>query len=112
MMVDYLLSPWAIFSAFASLTAGAVAIWWFAPALAVFFTQTKMGRYIAAGAGVVFAIWFAAMKLYQAGKTNVKDQIRKDSIQRDQIRDAKDAERKTLDDAALRKRAHRWMRND
>ncbi len=109
--MDWLLNPWTIAGVFASLTALAVAGWWFAPAVASFFISTKTGRAIAAGAGVFFAIWFAAMKIYQAGKKNVKDQIHRDSIQKDERREARDAELKNLDDDALRKRADKWVRD-
>jgi hypothetical protein len=107
--MDWLLSPWTIAGVFGSLTALAVAGWWFAPAVAAFFVNTKLGRYIAAGAGVIFAIWFAAMKIYQAGKRAVKDQIKRDSIQKDERREVRDAELKGLDDDALRKRSDRWL---
>lgn len=109
--MDRLLSPWTIGAAGAAVIAAAVAIKIYLPLIASFFVSTKIGRYIAATAGVLFAIWFAAMKIYQAGKRNVKDQIHRDSIQKDERKDARDAELKNLDDDALRKRADKWVRD-
>lgn len=109
--MDWLLSPWTIGATGAAVIAIAIAIKFYLPVIGSFFVSTKIGRYIAAAAGVIFAVWFAAMKLYQAGKSNVKDSIRRDSLEKDQRKEQRDAELKKLDDDALRKRASRWVRD-
>lgn len=109
--MDWFFNPWTIGATGAAVIAAAIAIKFYLPFIASFFVSTKVGRYIAAAAGVIFAVWFAAMKIYQAGKKNVKEQINRDSIQKDERREQRDAELKNLDDAALRKRADKWVRD-
>jgi hypothetical protein len=115
-MLDFLLNPWTIFGA--GLTASAVfaAVWFLLPGVIPAFLATKFGQRVAVIGGAVAALWLSfvavAKRSERKAEQRINEQIKQDSIQRDQKREQRDAELKTLDDAALRKRASRWMSDD
>lgn len=115
-MIDFFLSPWTIFGAGLSLTAIFAAGWFLLPGVLPAFLATKLGQRVAVTGGSIAALWLAFVAVAKRGERKgtqaVNDKIKQDSIQRDQKREQRDAELKTLDDAALRKRASRWMSDD
>lgn len=111
MSLDFWLSPWTIGSTFAALTAFAIAGWWFAPAVAAFFINTKLGRRIAVIGGAVFAVWLAFVAVFAAGRRKERDALRDASGRKEQERDARDAELKTLPPDKLVERAKPWLRD-
>ena len=115
-MLDFLLNPWTIFGAGVTASVAFAAVWFLLPGVIPAFLGTKLGRQLAVIGGVIAATWFAFVAVSKRGERKaeqrINEQIKQDSIQRDQKREQRDAELKTLDDAALRKRASRWMSDD
>jgi hypothetical protein len=113
-VIDFLLSPWTIFGAGITVTAIFAAAWFFLPGILPAFLATKLGQRVALIGGVIAALWFAfvavAKRSEWKGARKVKDQIARDSIEKNQQRELRDAELKNLDDDALRKRSDRWLR--
>lgn len=109
--MDWLLSPWAIFSAFAGLTGLAVASWFLAPWAVAFFTQTKLGRYIGAGAVAVFGIWLIAVRIFSAGRAKEREIVRQNNERREQKTEERQNELQKIPDSDLPRRASRWVRD-
>lgn len=111
--MDFLLSPWTIFGAGLTAAAAFAAAWFLLPGLIPAFLATKFGRQIAVIGGAVFAIWLAFVAVAKRGERKgvqkVEDKIRRDSIQKEERKEARDAELKNLDDAGVRRRSDRWL---
>ncbi len=111
--MDILLSPWTIFGAGLTATAAFAAAWFFLPGLIPAFLATKFGQRVAIIGGAIFALWLAFVAVAKRGEhkgsQKVEDKIVRDSIQKEERKDARDAELKNLDDAGVRRRSDRWL---
>ena len=110
-MIETLLSPWTLFGALFTLAGGGALAFFFMPQLIFFFTQTSLGRKIAAIGAVVFAIWLVLVRVFAAGRKKERDQLQANSEQKEQERKNLDATLKSLPPDRLVDRSKPWVRD-